>query len=725
GVVLGTAAYMSPEQARGKPLDKRTDIWSFGCVLYECLTGIRPFLGETASDTIAKILERDPDWDGLSIETPPLVRALLRRCLQKDRKQRLHDIGDARIEMAEVSEAVPGLEAAERFATATRMPARTWKVAALVLAAAAVAGWLSAYRHWVSPNSVYRLSFGLPAKQGIATDMDVRLFDITDDGRAVVWLSQEEPRRIYYRSLDSHEVRAVPGTEGAENLCIALSPDGRDVLFVRGRALWRAQLEGGAAQKLLEGETATAIWDFDWAENGSILISLAYVGLARLRGPGAALERLTQCDAEQQGAHAWVRSLPGGRAAIFTVGNIESGVNNLALLMLDGSEPPIRTLLEDVWFAEYVPTGHLLFVRDGTLFAVVFDLDSLAVRGPAAPVLPNVQMDIFARIGEVAASRNGTLVYLPEQGIHDSRLAWIDREGDVEFLPLAEGSYYNPRVSPDGGRISVTHRKRGSRYPSVSLYDVRRSILQQFCKERSSVYSGVWSADGSRIAFSAGGNLYIKPADGGSPALRLGESRIPVDPLSFSPNGEVLLGAQRLPRDRFRLVAVDVVNGGSPQPITAEGVSEISGVFSPDGRWIAYVSDEEGQAEVFIRGIAGGDISLGRKERVSRNGGWHPAWAPGGDALFYLDDNASRLLAVSVLTEPRLELGDTKVVLEFSNLELELPKPDWLDAGRPYDVSADGRRFLVAARQGAGREMQVNVTLNWFEELKAKVPTGK
>ena len=729
GILLGTAPYMSPEQARGKAVDKRTDIWAFGCCLYEALTGKTAFMGETVSDTLARTLEREPIWDALPETTPSPIRRALRRCLQKETEGRLHDIADARIEIQETM-ARP-FDAAEAGSRPAPVPQPTWRgvlpwgVAAVALMIAAIV--------WMGRPSVdidgasrtpTRLSIVLASDQRVAMDMDNLLMAFTRDGQRLAWIGSGAPeRRIYTRSLDDLAVRPISGTEGVDNSVVFFSPDGRWVAFRRDGALWKVSAEGGVATKLFQSESGNQIWSGDWGDDGAIVVSLAHSGLSRIPASGGEPESLTNLNRERsEVAHERPQVLPGHRAVLFAVGI--GNFNDEHVEVLDLATRKRRVVIENAFRAQYVATGHLVFGRGETLFAVAFDLERLEVIGPETPVLPNVQTDILdGRVTELTVSRNGTLAYIPGgQGFGEKRLAWVTRQGGTEFLAAPPGMYSVAKLSPDATQLAVDFNKGHVRH--VALYDLSRDVLSQFTFEGSGNDNPVWSPDGSRIAFSSNRagqwNLFAKPVGGDTPAVHIQQSTNIQVPQSWSPDGSLLAYYERSATDNFDLWLLPIDESSlQPIPFVVSEFNEHSASFSPNGGWIAYVSAEEGQPEVYIREVVRDRMGSGLKRKVSREGGWEPKWSRDGRELFYRSRDGGRLLSVSIRIEPELAIGEEKVVLE--GLQLAAPETFSL---RQYDVSPDGERFLMVLDGETPKTMELVVVQNWGEELKRLVPTN-
>ncbi|MBN1223090.1 MAG: serine/threonine-protein kinase [Candidatus Aminicenantes bacterium] len=732
GVILGTAAYMSPEQAKGKAVDKRADIWAFGCILFECLTGKRVFRGDTISETLASILKDEPQWKDLPITTLLKITELIKRCLVKDPRNRLHDIADARIALAEIQrEPETAIISTDRMKAPALRFSWVWLLASLIVGAAVTAivffGLLPSRTQDIGDyQKQSHFTFELDEEEQIAVDMDQLLFDISANGETIAWIGPPEPeRKIFYRSLDSLEIKAVSGTEGAENLYIKLTFDGSEVSFVRDGVLWRRTLEGGVSQKIFDGGAEGSIWSWDWGKDGSFVIGPAYSGLIRLSRPGAAPETLTTLNAEvNEVVHQFPLILPNKKAALFSVGAGYMYNTHIETLNFESPEAIRRPLLENAYFVNYVPTGYLLFGREGTIYVAPFDLKNLRLTGPEVPVLSNIQSDHWGMADQFAVSQNGTLVYIPEQGLMDYQLAWIDLQGGLELLPFPSQPYGSLRISPLADQVSVCSRKLGQRGRNLYILDLRRNIAKELVTAGTDDYNGSWGSDGSRLIVNSNQDGPIAPflidfADT-TVEKKLMTSEYDCHVTSWSRDGKQLIYTERLPYGKMRIGSISL---GDPENkialLTSGDANEKSGILSPDGLWMAYISYQQEQPEVYIRNMDG---SI--KEKVSSDGGEEPAWSLDGKKLFYMNKEGTKLLSVEVKRGEELDLGKETVVIE-KPVGFDFYKIGW-QFGRPsYDVHPDGQKFLFIVKKKSEQKMKVGVILNFFEELKRKVPIGK
>ena len=690
GVILGTASYMSPEQARGKSLDRRTDIWSFGCVFYEALTGRKAFSGETVSDILAAILEKEPDWTALPASTPVKVRELLRWCLQKDPHRRLRDIGDARIEIDEPSESP---------VTVPRRGYLPWVVAALLLG---IAVWGFLRPETEPERRVSRFTVNLPPGQALtwANDPAVAL---SPDGRRLVYVGGSgNEQRLYLRSLDQLEATPISGTEGARSGFF--SPDGEWVGFYTGAGkLKKLRLDGGLPITLCDAPNSGGA---SWGPRDTILFSPDVAsGLSRVSASGGSSSVVTTPDASQgESAHQLPEILPDGKTALFTILR-GTGIPRIGLLSLETGK--YRVLLEGGSFARYVPTGHLAYVSEGVLLAVPFDLERLETTGEPVPILEEVWTHPETGAAHFALSPDGTLAYVPQVGVTRA-LVSVDRAGAVR-PSLGDGRPYHwPRLSPDGRKLAVAIEG------DLWVYDLVRDALSRVTFGPDEDDFPLWTPDGSRLTYGRGdpSNIFWQPVDGSSEAERLTTSEWMQRPSSWSPDGKTLVYGQSVPDgtfDNIWLLKLD----GEPRTsqFTQTPFAEVGGVLSSDGRFLAYCSNESGTFEVYVRPFPG----PGGKWQISNEGGCQPVWARSGREIFYRNDR--KMMAVSVDLDPAFRLGKSRVLFEGDFQRR--------DAGfARYDVTPDDQHFVMVLDVESG-PTQIHVVQNWFEELKARVPPPK
>jgi Tol biopolymer transport system component len=725
GVILGTAAYMSPEQARGRAADRRSDVWAFGCVLYECLTGSRAFHGETVSDTLAHILKGEPDWNKLPAETPTRIKVLLRRCLEKDPRRRLHDIADARIEI-ETPTGYPSesIAAPRRFSF-------LWMavVLAIVLIAGIIIGRFLTRRSQPAPpasvvTSYIKLEPGhwLQGMRGQMERPTRTAMTISSDGRFAVYSAIEEnpgPQakpRLYLRRIDQLEAKSIAGTEGGDNPF--LSPDNQWVGFSADGKLKKIPVEGGVATALCDAPLPLGA---TWSRDNSIVFGNGWdAGLTRVSAEGGKPEILTNPDPKREEfSHRLPSWLPNGKAVLFTV--MRHGWDwqpCLALLRLDTRD--WRVLLDDAADGRYVATGHLVFLRQGTLMAVRFDLARMEVVGQPVALVENV-MQAFSGssyfghtgAGQFGISDTGSLIYAAGGVVPDPKTSsvWVDQRGSEQPVTASELSFSSPRLSPDGQRIAYI---AWGRECLVSVYDLGRGTNNRLTGE-GRAYNVIWSPDGKRLLFSwyksPPMNLYWRPSDGSSPMERVITSEFDQQPGSWSSDGKTVAIIDEHPDTGSDIAMLDV---GSRRvtPFLNSPFNEEYPEFSPDNRWIAYTSDESNRRDVYVQPFPG----PGMKYLVSSDGGSAPLWARDSKQLFYRQGN--QMWVVDVLTEG----GFSKPRLLF-----EKPGYEHTFPLRTYDLSFDGQRFLmVKVEQNKPTPVtEMILVQDWFEELKRLAPTGK
>ena len=600
GAIRGTAAYMSPEQARGKPVDKRTDLWAFGCVLYEMLTSRPAFAGETISDTIARILERDPDWRALPAATPPSVTRLLRRCLSKDPKRRLHDIGDARIEIEDAlsDAALIPAESAAVDRPPVRLP-RAMTVVTLVVALIAVVAltWYvrTARQTQTAPPRISRMPIASSGTAAVAPN-GARSLTITPDGARVVYVGNNG-RQLFVRPLDQLDPTAI--TTGAAPLnWVFVSPDGQWVGFDEGGTLRKVALTGGPAVTILNTGLGTSS-GATWTPDDTIIFATPdpNTGLQRVSAGGGEATVLTRpAPARGELDHVWPEMLPGGRALLYTIIATTGGPDAAQVALLDLTTGTPRVLMRGGSHAHYIPTGHLVYTAGGTLRAIRFDLARLETRGTAVTVLPRLVTKPQGA-GEFVVAADGTLAYVDaaDFAAAATTLVWVDRQGREELLAAPPSSYMHPRLSPDGMRLAVATGGQGS--GNIWVWDLARQKLSQMTFDSQVDHSPVWTPDGRRLLFfspSRDAGLFWQPADGTGAAERLDTGL----PSAVTPDGKHVIFHVGVAND-LMMLALDGTR--HIEPLIQTSANERNGVVSPDGRWLAYESDSSGRFEIYVK----------------------------------------------------------------------------------------------------------------------------
>ena len=728
GVILGTAAYMSPEQARGKMVDKRTDIWAFGCALYELLTGKQAFHGEDVTDILAAVVRAEPDRQALPAATPEKVRDLLRRCLQKDKTQRLRDAGDARIEIQEV------LVAPATALVAIGVPATTrWRdrvpwlsAAALALIAIALAIVLG-LRAPKPPQTLetVRLTAEIGADASLYTGFGPAAILSLDGTRlALVAAGADQKRRIYVRSLNQLQATVLSGTENA--IDPFFSPDGQWIGFFADGKLKRISVQGGAAVALCDapGDRGRC-----WGDDDTIVFEPDNrAALFKVSSAGGTPQPLTTLD-KQAGeiTQRWPQVLPGGKAVLFTSNTHANNFEDSEIVVYSMASGQRKTVQRGGFYARYLPSGHVVYMHEGTLFAMPFDLRRLTMTGPPAPILEGVLAAPGVAGAQFSFSETGNLVYLAGVGISNASIYWMDREG--KFTPLREtpAGYYNPAFSPDGKRLAL--QIFDGKRPDIWVYEWERDTLTRLTFAGEANAYPRWTPDGQRITYSSqekGGsyNLWWIRADGAGDAHRLTQSKQPQYARSWRPDGKVLAFTQTNPGTGNDILTLPIEGDeksgwkpGEPKPFVNSAFNEAEPTFSPDGRWLAYTSNESGNFEVYVRPFPG----LGGKWQVSTGGGGYAKWSRNGKELFY------RTLDGKIMVVTYTASGDS-----FRADKPQLWSPgQFTDLGLGnynFDLHPDGKRFAVLKAPGTEQNAAVNKVsfiFNFFDELRRKLPPGK
>ena len=712
GVIMGTAAYMSPEQARAGTADRRSDIWAFGVVLLEMLTGQAPFTGKTVSDTLALVLTKEPDWATLPANTPGPVRRLLRRCLEKEPKQRLGFIGDARLD---IDDAKAEPDAETPAATSVAQPAlwqRPVSVAAIALVTAAVVGLAVWSLTRLTPPPLTRFAIATSPSPSFGGLGDTSAVALSPDGHQIVYVGPE--RQLYVRDLDRLDAVLLRGAEGAINPFF--SPDGQWVGFrANDNQLKKVSIHGGPPVTL--GPTQ-GIQGASWGPDDTIIFSeFPPGGLLRIPAAGGDPEPLTTL-LEGEVTHVWPEILPGGEAVLFTVRTGQGSANTqIDVLRLDTGE---RTpLVSGGSYPRYAPTGHLIYAVDGTLRAVPFDVASLTVTGDPVPVLEGVTTTSRGAAHASFAS-DGTLVYISGvAGDSSSRttLVWVDRNGTEEPLVAEPRGYQYLSISPDGTQVALDIRDEES---DIWIWDLARETLTRLTFASEVESYPVWTPDGQRVAFGSTRDgptdIFWKAADGTGTVERLTESDTVQSPNAFTPDGNHLVFRQTSPETRQDLMTLAMDGDRASEPLLATEFSELNAELSPDGRHMAYQSDASGEYEIYVRSFP--DVDAGGQWQISTDGGIQPLWGPDGRELFYREPSGA-VMAVTVEMDPSFRRGTPTMLFGGGYL---------VALGHSYDIHPDGQRFLMVKDSGQADGFAKNelvIVLNWFAELQARVPTGR
>ena len=715
GVILGTAAYMSPEQAKGKPIDKRADIWAFGVVLFEMLTGQRCFAGDSVSDVLAAVIRAEPDWTRLPAETPPRVRELLERCLAKDRRQRLRDMGDAQLDIEAVM-SQPAEQPRTPAPRALKSPRLPW---VLFFVTAAVAAGL-AIRIILAPSSDsrpvqrYRLSLPEPLDELNAT----RSLTISRDGTQLAYIGGRFPAtRIYYRLLKDLDFRILPGSEGA--LDPFFSPDGRWIGFIAGGILKRMLIAGGQIENISAkmGQLASGP---SWEDDRRIYFSQSWSsGLCRV--DATATEVTPECilppDAGQrERGLVWPQRLPDKDLILFTAfaGDIASMNDGRIVIGTLGDTRKRWTLTTGGTCARFLPTGHMVYSRDGNLMAAALDLRTRTISDPVVAVT-SVRMHPQTGGTYFAVADTGVLVY-SEGNIIKARneLVLFDRKGARQTISPEHGAISMPRVSQDGGQILIANHGAND---DINVYWLPSGPFSRVTFDDGDEGMPIWLPGGRSFAYTSHAGpvakIFVRNADGSAksePLFPSDSSRYP-----FSADGNILAFVDRNTVTDCDIWTGTLGPGGEARPFLNTPNVETAPSFSPGGHWMAYQSNESGQTEVYVVKFPEGTD----KVQVSVDGGIEPRWAPSGTELYYR--NGRQFIAVETVLTPSFRLVRRTVLFETED---SIRPPVNLVMGS-YDVLPDGRSFIFVDTAKTTPPRELVVVLNWFEELKRLVPTEK
>jgi len=715
GVILGTAAYMSPEQARGKTVDKRADIWAFGCVLYEMLTGQRAFDGEGVSETMARVIEREPNWARLPATLSPALRTYITRCLQKDPRQRVQAIGDVRLALEGAFEtAVPQ--------TAAPAVVSDWRRLALVGVAAIIAsGAIIGTLVWVAirpePPRISRLQVATAGAAALTNNWNDRCLAITPDGSRLIYVGNNGTQ-IFVRALDALAPVAV-FTGSPSGLFV--SPDGQWIGFVDGLSsvLKKVAVTGGRAVTLATLDTAGPS-GATWGPDDTIIVATNSVdtGLQRVSAAGGPLTVLTRPDrAQGEADHFWPEMLPGGGALLFTITALTGGLDAAQVAVLDLQTGKRKIVVRGGSHAHYVPSGHLVYLAAGTLQAVPFDIARLETHGSPVPVVSDVESTLRGAVLAVVAG-DGTLAYVLGSAAGTPRtLVWVDRQGHETPIPAPPRPYFLPALSPDATRLAVYANDQER---DLWLWDLGRTTFTRLTFTPGVDVVQVWTPDGRRLIFTSERagvrNLFWQAADGSGAAERLIESPNTQYPTAVSPDGRRLIFSDQAPQTDTDVMMIELDGTRRVTPLVRSPFTERDGIISPDGRWLAYEANDSGRFEVYVRPFP--DVSSGRWQ-VSTNGGTRPIWARSGQELVYVSPTGA-IMGVGVARGPSWTATTPTLLVKEGYFTI----PIWW--GRSYDISPDGQRFLMIKEGGAdgtAAPASIIVAQHWFEELKRLVPT--
>jgi Tol biopolymer transport system component len=703
GAVMGTAACMSPEQARGRAVDARTDIWAFGCLGFELLTGRPAFAGESTTDILAAVVGRDPEWDRLPPAAPPSLVRLLRRCLVKDPASRLRDIGDARLDLSD--------SAAECRAggspVPTRVPTRRWRAglvwttiaAAMFGAMAGAAGTRLWTRPSVEPASPTHLQVALPAGAPPFGVFD-RHVAISPDGRLLAMTTLNGPLRL--RRLDHDGVEPLPGTEGARSPFF--SPDGRWIGFWSNGSIRKVSTDGGAASAVCESR---GLFGASWGPDNRIVFGQGPLGIFEVSAEGGTPRSLATPDgARGERSFHGPQLLPGNQWLLFTLLATGRNWNDASIVIQPVAGGERRIVATGGSDARYLSSGHIVFGRANALMAVPFSLARMQSDGAPVQVLDRVRQSLLFESGAFSfgVSDTGTLVYVPAPPVPKRHLVWVDRNGREEPLPFAEGVYVHVRLSPDGRRIAVDDANL-----DLWVGDLERGTLSRLTTDRTFLHP-VWlpGSDGLIFDSTQGGGLHRAALSGTSVDLLLRDPARMMSPVSVSPDGRVLAYERSEDYVSFDIAMVSTTGGAAPSDLVATSFRESAPMFSPDGRWLAFVSNETGRDEVYVQPFPG----PGGKTLISTGGGREPLWSRDGRELFYR--RATAMMSVPLGGGPTIGPGRATQLFEGTYPQ------EGFSAHPVYDVARDGRFVMVKLiNPPAAAAPTVHVVLHWTERLRS------
>ena len=712
-MILGTAAYMSPEQARGHPVDKRADIWAFGCVLYEMLSGRRAFVGQGVSETLARVIEREPDWTKLPGTLSPAVGTFMRRCVHKDPRQRVQAIGDVRLALeGAFDNAVPH--------TATPASAG-WRrrvlvaMAAIIMTGTVVGSLVRLAMNPAAPR-VSRLQVAPWGADALSINWNDRGLAITPDGERLVYVGNRGSQ-IFVRALDALAPVAV-FTGYPSGLFV--SPDGQWIGFVDGqKVLKKVSVTGGPAVTVATLDTAGPS-GATWGPDGRIIVATNSVatGLQQVDAAGGSPSVLTQPDrAKGEADHFWPEMLPGGRAVLFTVTSLTGGVEASQVAVLDLQTGRRKVLVRGGSHGHYVPSGHLVYLAAGALQAVRFDLTRQETHGIPIPVVADVETTVRGAALAVVAD-NGTLAYVSGSSSGTPRtLLWVDRQGREVPIPAPPRPYFLPGLSPDGTRFTVFANDQEH---DLWLCDLARTTFTRLTSTPGVDVGQVWTPDSRRLIFTSERagvrNVFWQAADGSDAAERLIESPNTQYPTAVSPDGGRVIITDLSPQTGADVTMLELDGTRGVTPLVRSPFAERNGIVSPNGRWLAYEANDSGRFEVYVRPFP--DVNGGFWQ-VSTNGGTRPVWTRSGQELVYVSATGA-LMGVVVAPGPSWAAATPTLLVKEGYFTI----PTWW--GRSYDVSRDGHRFLMIKEGGAdgiAAPASIVVGQNWIEELKRVVPT--
>jgi Tol biopolymer transport system component len=707
GLILGTAAYMSPEQARGKPVDKRTDIWAFGCVLYEALTGQAAFQGEDVTEIFAAVVKSGVNLDLLPANIHPRVREVIIRCLQKEQKKRYGDIGEAQYEIEQVLAdpsgvfAQPGVIAKHRKKIRVGLPGII-ATAILCVIVGGMAVWQLKPTPPPEPKQVMRFDYDLPDGQQFSrSSTNLPLLAVSPDGSKLVYCTT---KGLFLHSMNEWGARFIVGTDG-NSIQPFFSPDGQWIGYWSGtdQKLKKVAVSGGVPVTLCN---AAANGGFSWAPDNRILHGTGN-NIEWVSADGGDWKQLIK---QEGGLLGVPQMLPGGESIMY----LNGGASPMKIMVQSLKSGEIKELLKGI-YAQYVKTGHIVYGIENNLYAVPFDIATLEVKGGSIPLVEGVLNTTY--FWQYAISDSGTLVYVPGTtgSLNQGTLVWVDRQGKEAPLGVEPKNYSDYfSISPDGTRVALSYTENGN--ADIWIWDIERKVPTRLTFDPALDTMPIWTPDSERIVFASireGRNgIYWRASDGSGKDEKIAlVSNRDFFPYSVSADGKTLFLMESGGKGAYNIGMLSIEGDHAPKLLLKEEYNELYPQISPDGKWLAYASDESGRAEIYVRPFP--DVNGGQWQ-ISESGGEFPLWSPDGKELYYRHPDA--VMAVSVETDPAFKVGKRRSL--FQNKYVG-----------SFDVDHDGKRFLMLKRGGvAGAESTGEITpkiiivANWFEELKQRVP---
>jgi len=717
GLIMGTAAYMAPEQAKGKPVDRRADIWSFGVVITEMLTGNQMYTGETASEVLASVIKDTPDLNALPEGTPSYLRRLLQRCLERDPRFRLQSIGEARVVLERPpDEATPSTAIGAAAIAAPKRQALPWIVAGALAAGLAATGWIAWRATRPEEKPLLRFSADMGSEAIAASRITAA---ISPDGTRLAYPVRNGGNvQLATRLMEQSKETVLSGTDGAQDPFF--SPDGQWIGFFADSHLKKVSVQGGAPTTLCE---ESSVRGAEWGDDGYIVYGGVGNGLKRVPATGGTPQGISKAE-NGDTSQRWPQILPGGEAIVFTGHTSPTAFDDASIEVLDRKTEKIKIVQRGGYFGRYLPSGHLVYLHQSTLFAVPFDLGRNEVHGMPVPVLEDVAGNTNTAGGQLAFSRTGTLVYLSGKSNAVNRtIIVVDSAGKKETIQFG-AQILNPRISPDGKRLAL------SLNGEIAVYDFARGATTRIPSNAAGINSGiVWTPDGQHIVYSPGvGGIWWARADGSGQPQRIYEQpNGSAYAGSFTPDGRYLAFHQASvtnSRDLWILPLdtsdPDHPKAGTPESFLATKGADVEPAFSPDGKWLAYSSSESGVYQVFVRPFPEG-AKGGGQAQISTRPSRYPIWSRTAKEIFYVAMDGHIMVAPYTINGRTFEPGKPRQ-WSASPITLTGNYPPW-------DLMPDAKRIVAfpAADIPEGAEkvnLHLTFLLNFFDELKRKVPVA-